>query len=228
MTDIAVLPLSAQEEATQTIVAAAATAAASSRRSSDGSTDASDLSDSDADDEPPLQSPEDDDPPSPSKDRPLQRQGSSSTSVAEDVIARRGQYGRFAAEWFSKQGWGTGRVSGADDTSSDRRERAGGREPIVVHGEDEPQDSGSEPANASEQSRHLEATEPSPDGFIKSALPRILRSTKLILTSRSFFFSYDFDLTRRFALLKGSSPAPSKEGLDPLVVQALACRQRWC
>lgn len=31
----------------------------------------------------------------------------STSNVAQDVLARKGQYGRFAERWFSKKGWST-------------------------------------------------------------------------------------------------------------------------
>lgn len=51
---------------------------------------------------------------------------------------------------------------------------------------------------------------------VAAMVPKILRSAKLILTSRSYFFSYEFDLTRRMGLLQGKAVPPVKNTLDPL------------
>lgn len=49
-------------------------------------------------------------------------------------------------------------------------------------------------------------------------LPKIVRSTKLILGARSFFFSYDVNLTRRLAEMgPGEIQNITRDNLNPLV-----------
>jgi SacI homology domain len=49
-------------------------------------------------------------------------------------------------------------------------------------------------------------------------LPKLLRSTRLILSSRSFYFSYDFNITRRMGDPRILNAKPlGYEDIDPLV-----------
>ncbi len=56
-------------------------------------------------------------------------------------------------------------------------------------------------------------------------LPKLLRTTRLLLGSRSFFFSYDLDITRRLGN-QGSrtSELPLYKSVDPLVSHVLSFR----
>lgn len=159
---------------------------------------------------------DDTEPESPVDSRHPQQEILSSSSIARDVIANRGQYGRFAANWFSK-GWGFGRsstssqVSSGPDTKSttagstvDREADQGATPPAVKE-------------DVQEENTTAEREQISADSSIAEALPKILRRTKMILTSGSFFFSYEIDLTRRLALLDGTAKNPTRETLDPLV-----------
>lgn len=209
ITDIAILPLSSQTEANRAITAAN-TSPASESTSSDTETDLSDSDES-------ISPPNDTEPETPVESNHDQQQAPSSTSVAKDVIANRGQYGRFAANWFSRQGWGVDKAashppalskqdghSKTADSTTEGDAAAAANLPELK-----------EEAPGQEQARDVEQI--MTDSSITEALPKILRRTKMILTSGSFFFSYDFDLTRRFALLNGTAKAPSREALDPLV-----------
>lgn len=97
------------------------------------------------------------------------------STVAEDVIRRRGSFGRFAQRWFSKKGW----------VLSQKRSMGLSRSAL------EPAPSTTDkPTRGSEDS--LEAT-------ASAYLPRLLHTTRVLFgSSRSFFFSYDFDITRRW------------------------------
>jgi SacI homology domain len=64
-------------------------------------------------------------------------------------------------------------------------------------------------------------TEAQKQTSVAAMIPKILRVSRLILTSRSFFFSYDLDLTRSIATLNGIPQAPMKGTLDPLVRESL-------
>ncbi|KAI9866695.1 MAG: hypothetical protein M1830_005918, partial [Pleopsidium flavum] len=57
----------------------------------------------------------------------------------------------------------------------------------------------------------------SAEDVTNSLLPKLLKTTKMMLGSRSFFFSYDYDITRRFGHQGGrSSDIPLHKKVDPL------------
>ncbi|KJZ79664.1 hypothetical protein HIM_01133 [Hirsutella minnesotensis 3608] len=111
-----------------------------------------------------------------------QRPSSQRSSVAEDVIRRRGSYGIFAQSWFSRSGWtrdqrrtlGMSMSTPADSASS------------VV--EESTTSSDADPSTVKDVSSQ------SP---VSALLPKLLRTIKFLFgSSRSFYFSYDIDLTR--------------------------------
>ncbi|KAF4967136.1 hypothetical protein FSARC_5256 [Fusarium sarcochroum] len=116
------------------------------------------------------------------------RPGSARSRVAEDVIRRRGSYGRFAQRWFSRSGW----------TLDQKRNMGLSNAPSVP-----------EAANTATETSSSQTPE---EGTEKVApnepelLPKLLRTAQVLFgSSRSFYFSYDFDLTR--SLAKGSVPS---------------------
>lgn len=144
---------------------------------------------------------------------PTQR-GSSNTSIVENVIAKRGQYGRFASEWFSKQGWGVA------------KHPPGGSPPVAVTKPSTGDSASAEnarpeddPTPPERERRDSESKQATAHAHTSAAamVPKILRSARLILTSRSFYFSYDFDLTRRLELLGGRPEPLSRGNIDTLV-----------
>ncbi|KIW99805.1 uncharacterized protein Z518_10733 [Rhinocladiella mackenziei CBS 650.93] len=209
ITDVALLPLSSQTEADR----AATTALASQGSNSSTSGSDSDLSDADGEDD---VAPDDTEPETPIDTKPSQRRGSSATSIAKDVIAHRGQYGRFASHWFSKQGWGVGRnISNPPASSNQKGLSAGG--PSTAGGDAAAAANLSDPKNDPQAVKEAnDAAQTRATSSVTDALPKILRTTRMILTSGSFFFAYEFDLTRRLALTNGTVKAPSRETLDPL------------
>ena len=139
-----------------------------------------------------------------------------STSVAEDVLGRKGAYGRFAEKWFSKQGW-----------SVERRRMQG---MSAAHGvknvHDESEGATKNPS--SERVRDVDLSYRNDELSPRIAnqdhmatlnlLPKLLRSTRMLLTSRSFFFSYDHDITRRFgSAVVGNPDLPLCMSVEPLV-----------
>lgn len=203
ITDVALLPLTSQTDADKAITAA--TASRGSTESTAGSD--SELSDGGDEDD---SLPSDAEPEGPVTSKPGLQRSSSVTSIAKDVWVNRGQYGRFASQWFSGRGWGLSRnatqppvASNADTTSEgDAAAAANLHEP---------------PSDTPDNEQIKSAEQITGGGSIRDALPKILRTTKMILTSGSFFFSYDFDLTRRLALMTGATKGPSQDTLDPLV-----------
>ena len=110
-------------------------------------------------------------------------------SIIQDVIGRKGQYGRFAERWFSRKGW-----------SVERRRSQG-----MSSGVELPRPSlGAETdPKASTAKLDPDAIEDPVADVAITLLPKLLRTTKMLLTSHSFFFAYDMDITRRV----GAQPA---------------------
>ncbi|KAG6038573.1 hypothetical protein E4U41_004045 [Claviceps citrina] len=104
---------------------------------------------------------------------------SSRSSVAEDVMRRRGSYGRFAQRWFSKSGW-----------TMDQRRSLGlsisaAGSPTAPKEDVPPVSKIPMEEEAQAQNRPTEL------------LPKLLRTLQIFFgSSRSFYFSYDIDLTR--------------------------------
>ncbi|KAI1056391.1 hypothetical protein LB507_002579 [Fusarium sp. FIESC RH6] len=105
------------------------------------------------------------------------RPGSARSRVAEDVIRRRGSYGRFAQRWFSRSGW----------TLDQKRNMGLSNAPKVP-------ETGSVATETPDQTQEgLEQVAPSEPEL----LPKLLRTAQVLFgSSRSFYFSYEFDLTR--------------------------------
>ncbi|KAJ4265478.1 hypothetical protein NW762_004766 [Fusarium torreyae] len=126
------------------------------------------------------------------------RPGSARSRVAEDVIRRRGSYGRFAQRWFSRSGW----------TMDQKRNMGLSNAPSV------PETTNATTETSSSQTPEEGAEKATPNE--PELLPKLLRTAQVLFgSSRSFYFSYDFDLTR--SLAKGSVP-PNHE--TPLHNQA--------
>lgn len=108
------------------------------------------------------------------------RPDSAKSSVAEDVMRRRGSYGRFAQRWFSRSGW-----------TMDQRRSLG----LSISTPSSP--------NLSEGPQGFSASkvpleeDVSSQNRVTELLPKLLRAMQVFFgTSRSFYFSYDIDITR--------------------------------
>ena len=216
VTDVALLPLSSQQEAEKGI-----TAASSQRDDADSEPDSDDDAGSTIDESHDANSVTD-----PLETTSLPEDAgidtaSNRTSIAEDVFTRRGQYGKFASQWLSKKGWGIPGVGAAASSTTPKAtqpasepskappatsENIGDRSPELP-----------EPEQASER-QSQDGTAPVQTASPLPLLPKLLRSTRLILSSRSFYFAYEFDITKR---LGDPSTLPVKpmapEEVDPLV-----------
>ena len=109
------------------------------------------------------------------------------SSVAEDVITRKGSYGRFAQKWLSTAGQrrGLGLGMSVSDTAIGK-------------------------------TKHMK--EQKVTDTAENLLPKLLRTTQILFgSSRSFFFSYDYDITRSFANRRATnSELPLHTEVDPL------------
>lgn len=104
---------------------------------------------------------------------------SARSSIAEDVFRKRGSYGRFAQRWFSRGGWTQEqrRVVGlSDSTSSLKPETPAANATTTVSNENIDQ------------------------APTTSLLPKLLQAMQVLFgSSRSFYFSYDTDITRNIS-----------------------------
>ena len=148
------------------------------------------------------------------------------TSVAEDVIGKKGQYGRFAERWFSRKGWSMDRKRmhgmSADDQRKDK--------PVALP---DPESSNSGSGAVVKSMLNVDETLPnkdqaSQDGLDKkyfkgsnvtdTLLPKLLRTTRLLLCSNSFYFSYDYDISRRWGSQETrNTDLPLFKSFDPTV-----------
>lgn len=150
------------------------------------------------------------------------------TTVVADVIKNKGQYGRFAQRWFSKGGWKSdgirkqGMSASEDDLSLTPEQKKQAEESLPDDKKDEVE---SAPVNTQSQTSPEEEysdTKPevvaSGETTLTNLIPRILKTTKLYFTSRSFYFSYDYDISRSLSRQESASASiPLHKRFDPLV-----------
>ncbi|KAM3079389.1 hypothetical protein ACMFMG_005821 [Clarireedia jacksonii] len=131
------------------------------------------------------------------------------SSVVEDVISKKGTYGRFAQKWFSKKGW-----------TVDQKRNLGmsATEPELAIEPDKKEEhlKGNDSAIADEQGDNNKPEKA--DDIAESMLPKLLRTTQILFgTSASFYFSYEHDITRSLANRKNTvSKGPLYKQVDPL------------
>lgn len=119
------------------------------------------------------------------------------SSIAEDVISRRGSYGRFAQRWFSRSGW-----------AQDQKRNMGLSPEQAVTA-----DSGSEDSGNKKPDTNVPKKIPIPDDAATTEaglalLPKLLRSTQILFgSSKTFYYSYDYDITRSLASNKAPATA---------------------
>jgi len=232
ITEVAFIPLSSQSDADDAI---AQTKSSPNKHSEDDNAGFSDTSD-DEDHDPTDHHDnvfDDDNPTRPNTpDRPLawkpgtpRSAQKSSTSVAEDVFEKKGQYGRFADRWFSKKGWSIEKRRMQGMSTAERSESlyepgtddgSGGSKAAPDAG---PSGRGGEGDTSLRQGQKPVDASSSPAGdVVGSLLPKLVKTTKMMLGSRSFYFSYDSDITRRVGDRDVRfSDMPLHERIDPLV-----------
>ena len=135
------------------------------------------------------------------------------SSVVQDVIGKKGAYGRFAERWFSKKGWSVERRK-SQGMSSDIS-RAIEAQEAAKESPGETQGVEKSTAGSTEDGAGEEDKAPS---VVSSLVPKLLRTTRLLLNSQSFYFSYDHDITHRTGAEPGrSGEVPLHRLADPLV-----------
>ncbi|KAI4634863.1 hypothetical protein J4E83_002185 [Alternaria metachromatica] len=230
ITDVALIPLSSQADADKAI---AATRDHLKRRNrAPGLED--DDSDSDSEDGAPsvTDSLVEDSSSTPSevKDSVTGQKGSAQrkTSVAEDVIQRKGVYGRFANKWFSRKGWSADnrRLQGLSSEENLAAKNVPQNVDSGVPKEEEQPKSESKPDAIPTDDKDI--SEPvSPEAIPKALggekdaatvalLPKILQTTKMYFSSGNFFFSYDYDISHGIGQQQASSSVALFKQFDPL------------
>lgn len=143
--------------------------------------------------------------------------------IAEDVIKKRGRYRRFASQWFFDKIW-QGEGKAPVDTDSRRLSDPAAR------GRQDDQDSQRRDSDSLMELDDVDSTGrrlPPPlksPGSVENdvrtyeLMPKLLRYTKMFFGSRSFYFSYDYDISRRFEPQDPQmSRLPLSTRADPLV-----------
>ncbi|KAL8675566.1 MAG: hypothetical protein Q9168_000078 [Polycauliona sp. 1 TL-2023] len=158
--------------------------------------------------------------------RPKSQKGND--SVAQDVIGRKGQYGRFAESWFSRKGWTTERRRAQGMSADDAEKSENAKEKLKSRPNAPEEKSGDDnrelPGPPAQQLTQPGAS-PAQD-VMSTLLPKLLRTTKMLFASRSFFFSYDYDITRNVGEKTTSAPGvPLYRSVDPLKVTDINARQ---
>ncbi|KAK1991776.1 hypothetical protein LX36DRAFT_330967 [Colletotrichum falcatum] len=177
VTEVAVTPCTSQREAEEAI-------AKTARELQDRNTDHN-VDDSESDEyvELPASGDEVEDPAQEAKVDNDKGPEAVKSTVAKDVFGRRGSYGRFAQTWFSKSGW----------TQDQKRTTGWSGAAHQVRRSVDHSPSKAAPSRSTAE----ETDEPAPPPAL---LPKLLRTTQILFgSSRSFFFSYEFDITRKWA-----------------------------
>lgn len=192
ITEVALTPLSSHSEAEASILN---TQAAIQGRAAGGH--GMDESDTDGDEEEfstaVSEDVDDEDVPPPADTPSTSSSHQRTSSVAEDVMKRKGSYGRFAQKWFSRKGWAVDqRRNLGMAVPSSGMSTPNGSEPAKV------ETIGQDPAfSDSDKNDDTSIRDQKVSDVAANLLPKLLRTTQILFgSSQSFYFSYDFDITR--------------------------------
>lgn len=143
------------------------------------------------------------------------------SSVAEDVMQRKGVYGRFADKWFSRKGWSTDSrrtqgLSSEDDLAAKNvPKNVDSTGPTDEADASKPE--GLPSANAVKPEEVPKALQGDKDATTIALLPRVLQTTKMYFSSGNFFYSYDYDLSHGVDTQPTNAGVPLFKQYDPLV-----------
>ncbi|KAG5300487.1 SacI domain-containing protein [Histoplasma ohiense] len=223
ITSVAIIPLSSQAEATKAINQAHAQIASNKDKATQNDIETQSL-ESDSDLSTGRSSEDIDLEGLDSTDQgiypPLGSKGRKGSTIAEDVIEKRGRYGRFTSRWFSKHGW-------AGENNPQNRGFQEIMDPAA-----EGSIGGRKSGDYIDEILELDDLSPTgqkassdPQGIATPAtgtatcelMPKFLRYAKMMFSSNSFYFSYDYDITRKFGAHDPQmSPVPLHRMADPL------------
>ena len=149
--------------------------------------------------------------------------------IAEDVIGKKVQFGRFAASWLSKKALGlsglravnaqgAGVISGNGGNESSTAARSTTFNAIDHKEGDAKTPSNSGPSGCLPPQDDTGEEDSTLPGETVELIPKLLRYTKMIFASQNFFFAYDYDLTRPTGALNSQMcHMPLHKVVDPLV-----------
>lgn len=154
--------------------------------------------------------------------KPFSGKNRSSTSIAENVATRNVAFGNFASQWLTRQ-----KSSAAGKSEDPKIESIG--EPKPASKDDQIMDD-IQKARDLKESKDTNTSEGVQDARYAATtglLPRILRTTKLLFTSGSYFYSHEFDLTHSLANLKiAKNKQLEVKDLDKTVCRVLVSQAR--
>ncbi|KAI1303433.1 SacI homology domain-containing protein [Xylaria venustula] len=131
------------------------------------------------------------------------------SGIAQDVFKKNANYGRFAQKWFSSKGWNRRSLglSGVGAATAIEREDQGDRTK---------EENGDKELSKTVLQEKVETPPDSTAG--ESLIPKLLRMAHIWFgSSKSFFFSYDLDLTTSIASRAGTaSHIPLHRLADPM------------
>lgn len=231
---MSVIPLSSQAEASKAI----SQSQVGVKEDNDEADDNSAINSSDGELDHPISEHDDLEPKTPSSPEvevyqpPTERARSRST-VAEDVFEKRGQYGRFASRWFSKMGWSrqearsegmsVERPYDSPEGGSTRKRKARNSEDSymgdVMELDEFPPCGRKLASDPSPKREKRSSTEEATPARTHELMPKLLQYTKMMFSSRNFYYSYDYDITRKFGISNNQAPQlPLHKLSDPLVL----------
>ncbi|KAJ9656783.1 hypothetical protein H2201_008435 [Coniosporium apollinis] len=199
ITDVALIPLSSQADANKAITQARESLQKRSRAEGTGEEPESDTSDDESVTYADTATYEDSLPSTPPPEEDTQATTATKrerrSSIAEDVVVKKGAYGRFADRWFSKRGWSTeGRrklgMSSEEDLNHQQEPRSSSTALQSDHGAVEDEDpekfeaveagtSGGKDVDQSPGVIKEVAEDPSQD-VVTSMMPKIVRITRFL------------------------------------------------
>ncbi|KAF1844462.1 uncharacterized protein K460DRAFT_343854 [Cucurbitaria berberidis CBS 394.84] len=150
------------------------------------------------------------------------------TSVAEDVIQRKGVYGRFAEQWFSRKGWSaeSRRLQGlSSEENLATKNIPENVDSIISKGEEHPTGESKPDAIPNDDKNVQEPVSPGEipkalsgekDATTVALLPKILQTTRMYFSSGNFFFSYEYDISHGAGEQNPTSSLPLFKQFDPL------------
>lgn len=163
--------------------------------------------------------------PEPSRGRPSVDLGE--FGIVKNVIEKKGAYGVFADKWFSKRGWTTGSkksqgMSNKQDNTVELKEK----NPLNAAVENASAEAANEEETAKSWPEVPEVKGTTADDkttieqerLTTSLIPKLVQTTKLLLSSRIFHYSYEQDITNRnIAQSRSSSDAALYKEANPEV-----------
>ncbi|KAF2025746.1 SacI domain-containing protein [Setomelanomma holmii] len=226
ITDVALLPLSSQADADKAIATAREHALRHTKAQAAGQAD----SESEDDDAPSVTDSlieESTTTVSEVKDAVTGQKGPGQreTSVAADVMQRKGVYGRFADKWFSRKGWSADSRRTQGLSSEENLVATAPKNVDSIVEEEQPTSPSTTGGLPTEDRDAPAAVRPESipkaldgqkDGNTIALLPKILQTTRMYFSSGNFFFSYDYDISHSIGNLQPNSSLPLFKQFDPL------------